>query len=454
MNWRTHVIGRMLMLYAGRSSSLLVAFLFLPLYSRLLGSAQFGVVAVILSLQALLVMMDLGMSTLTGREVSVASSTENSLLTLVRTAELSLSGFYALLFFIAITLKLFYFAQSVSWLVVIGAVVLFWLLVMQNLYYCSLIARRSYTLGSGIQIVGLVVRACATAAALSYISATLEIFIVTQLVITAVHWWITRRVFISVISKGVDSSAQAKSPTVTEAWALTKMGGALVLFSAAGAAVTQLDKPIISMFASASSVAPYYLASLLCMTPISILAGPVSQYFQPIFLREAAQDGGRKKAQKTVSRFALSVFVVTALPTFILWWFRVPIIDLWMGPGENNGIIATYVAILLPGLAIGAFGFIPYSQLIYAKDYRFQAVMSACLTVITLVLATLAAVGKNVEAVCYIYSAYHTASTLVSWIRASMLPEVGSYARSTALLISTLLLASFTVFGLALYIFI
>lgn len=125
-----------------------------------------------------------------------------------------------------------------------------------------------------------------------------------------------------------------------------------------------------------------------------------------------------------------------------------------MGPGTNNRIIANYVAILLPGLAIGAFGFVPYSQLIYAKDYRFQAVMSACLTVVTLLLATVAAVGKNVEAVCYVYSAYHTASTVVSWIRASTLPDVALYARSTALLVSTLMLASITVLAMALYILI
>jgi len=439
------------MLYAGRSSSLLVAFLFLPLYSHLLGSLQFGVVAVILSLQALLVMMDLGMSTLTGREISVANGTDSSLLTLLRTAELSLSGFYALLLSIAVVLKLFYFSSSMSWLVVAGSVVLFWLLVMQNLYYCSLIARRNYTLGSGVQIVGVVVRAFITAAALSYVSATLEVFIIAQLVVTAVHWWVTRLLVVSALSDGNDALLQAGKPTVSDAIALTKMGGALVLFSAAGAAVMQLDKPIISMFASASSVAPYYLASLLCMTPISILAGPVSQYFQPIFLREAAK-GGSGSAKSTIVRFSLSVFFVTALPTFILWWFRTPIIDLWVGPSEHNGLISTYVAILLPGLAIGAFGFIPYSLLVFAKDYRFQAVMSACLTVVTLALATFAAMGKNIEAVCYIYSAYHMASTVISWIRASTLSDVGVYARKAAWVVSTLVFAVVSVSSVALYI--
>lgn len=453
MNWRVPAIGRMLMLYAGRSSSLLVAFLFLPWYSRLLGSAQFGVVAVILSLQALLVMMDLGMSTLTGREVSVASDDSRSLRTLLQTAELSLSGFYAILLGVAVALKFAYFGDSASWLVVIGAVVLFWLLVMQNLYYCSLIAWRKYTLGSGIQIVGVAVRAGVTATALMYIAATLEVFIITQLLVTAVHWWCSRFAVMREISAHSTPAVEEKRPTLKDAIALTRTGGALVLFSAAGAAVTQLDKPIISIFASANSVTPYYLASLLCMTPISILAGPVSQYFQPILLREAAQ-GTLGQAQKTVKRFVLSVFFVTALPTFILWWFRAPIIELWVGPSESNRLIANYIAILLPGLAMGALGFIPYSLLIFSKDYRFQATMSACLTAVTLVLATVAAAEKNIGAVCYAYSAYHIASTVVSWIRASRLPEVGSYAKSAALLMSVLIFASVSVFSVVLYIFI
>lgn len=450
MKLQASVMGRMLMLYAGRSSSLLVAFLFLPLYSRLLGSAQFGVVAVILSLQALLVMMDLGMSTLTGREISVANGSDSSSLSLLKTAELSLSGFYGILLFIAAALKIFYFGSSISWLIIAGAVVLFWLLVLQNLYYCSLIARRNYTLGSGVQIAGVMIRAIVTAAALKFTSATLDVFILSQLIVTAVHWWLTRYLVMLVLSSRADASVLSRRPTVSDAVALTKMGGALVLFSAAGAAVTQLDKPIISMFASASSVAPYYMASLLCMTPISILAGPVSQYFQPIFLREAAKEA-QGRGLSTIIRFVFAVFCVTALPTFILWWFRVPIIDLWVGSSENKSLISTYVAILLPGVAIGAFGFIPYSLLIFAKDYRFQAVMSACLTIITLVLATVAAIGKNIEAVCYIYSAYHTASTIVSWFRASMLLEVGVYAKKAALVLLILMVVSFLIFGSALY---
>lgn len=428
------VIGRMLMLYAGRSSSLLVAFVFLPLYSRMLGASQFGSIAVILSFQALLVMMDLGMSTLLGREVSVSNNDRSTLVKLLRSAELSLSGFYGILIFCALGLKFSILSLAISWSAIVAVVLLFWLLVLQNLYYSMLIADRKYTLGSALQVVGVTLRGIVTTLALYVFSATLDMFIYTQLAVTVLHWWISRSLVMKNFSANEPAVAKDAWPTLLDAFNLTKAGGALVLFSAAGAAVTQLDKPVISMFISAASVAPYYLASLLCMAPISILAGPVSQYFQPLVLRAAASSVSTD-ARKIIARFSLSVFLVTALPTFILWWFRDPIIELWVGPNANNELISTYLAILLPGVAIGAFGFIPYSLLIYAKDFRFQATMSALLTVVTLATTVLAASREDIKAICYVYSAYHASSTILSWLRAMTLTDVKMYARVSALLV-------------------
>jgi len=443
MRLSNSVIGNMLMLYAGKTSSLLVAFVFLPFYNRLLGPEQFGIVAVILSLQALLVMMDLGMSTLVSREVAVASTTGSACLKLLRTAELSLTIFYSILLIVAFLATNVGLLAGVDPVLIIGAVILFWLLVLQNLYYSSLIARRDFAAGSFIQVAGVAMRAAATAYVLSFYSATLQAFILTQIIFGGIHWWVSRVYCMKKVSESETDSSGTQWPRLSDAIALTRTGGALVLFSAAGAAVTQLDKPIISMFVSAASVAPYYLASLLCMTPISILASPVSQYFQPLFLKEAVK-GFSESAKKLTGRFVYSIFVVTAIPTLVLWWFRVPIIDIWVGGSSDNGIISRYVEILLPGLAVGALGFVPYNFLIFAKDFRFQAIFSASMTSITLGLVAIAAMKQNVEAVCIIYSLYHVCSTLGSWVRAIIIPEARAYARySGAIAISlTILLLS------------
>jgi O-antigen/teichoic acid export membrane protein len=430
MKLRRSVVVNMLMLYAGKTSSLLVAFLFLPFYNRLLGPEQFGFVAVILSLQALLVMMDLGVSTLVSREIAIDSETGSSYKKLIRTAELTLTMFYAAVLCLALLASEFGLITGFGWLLVFEVVLLFWFLVLQNLYYSALIANRNYVVGSVVQIVGVTARACATAYVLSYYAATLQTFVLTQLVFGAAHWWISRIYCIKKIDQNATSS---RWPTFSDAIELTRAGRALVLFSAAGAAVTQLDKPIISIFVSAASVAPYYLASLLCMTPISILGSPISQYFQPLLFRSAGS-GFNRSARQLTGRFAGSLFIATAVPTLVLWWFRAPIIDIWIGSGESNGELSDYVSILLPGLAVGALGFIPYSLLVMAKDFRFQAALSGCMTITTLSLATYAAMKQNVEAICIIYSAYHAISTLASWGRAMTLPETKQYAQYSGLL--------------------
>ena len=182
----------MVMLYAGRVSAVLVGFIFLPFYRHHLGPEQFGVVAVILSLQNLLIMLDLGMSTLIGRDVAIAHSSPAELLTLTRTAEISLTGFYFLLIPVTVCLKVLGAFSSIGWGTIMGAIALFWVLVLQNMYYATMLARREYSAASTIQVVGVAARACATAYVLAAISNTMMAFIVTQLVFSAGQALVTR----------------------------------------------------------------------------------------------------------------------------------------------------------------------------------------------------------------------------------------------------------------------
>jgi O-antigen/teichoic acid export membrane protein len=419
-------------LYLGKTSGVIIAFIFLPLYNRLLGPESFGVVAVILSLQALLVMMDLGMSTLVSRDISLEQRDTSSLITLIRTAEISLTGFYALVIFGVACTKLVGVMPGLSWWTVIGSIVLFWLLVMQNLHYIALLARKDYLIGSFVQVIGTLARASATAYVLAEISATLSAFIATQVILAAIHFVVTRNRCLARIKPSGVTVAKAFKPSFTDGYLLVKEGRALVIFSAAGAAVMQLDKPLVSALVSPASVAPYFLATTLCMVPISILAGPVSQYFQPKLLASSV-NGNADATLYILKRFLLSIVVVTGLPTIVFWLYRVPLIDLWLGQFASNAIIARYVGILLPGAALGALGFVPYALLLCAKDFKFQAFLSIGLTLATLMAAALSANAQSIELVCVVYAVYHTTSTMGSWIRATKLPQISAMARHTLL---------------------
>jgi O-antigen/teichoic acid export membrane protein len=426
-------IVNMVMLYAGRTSGVLVVFIFLPLYSSLLGPEQFGIIAVILSLQTLLVMMDLGMSTMVSRDIAARESSPLGLIKLIRTAEISLSGFYFILLVSTVAIKAIGVMPGVDLLTALASVTLFWLLVLQNLYYSAILARSYYVVASSIQAVGVIVRAIATAFILANYYSTLNAFIVTQLVFAAIHCVFTRRYCISLLDLRSVSKLEESRPPLLEGVSLVKRGWSVVLFSAVGAAVMQLDKPLVGAFVSAASLAPYFLATTLCMLPISILAGPVSQYFQPALLNAVAHQN-TVLTQKILYRFVAILLIIIGLPCIIFWFFRMPMIDLWMGQNSGNITIARYVSILLPGCAVGALGYVPYNLLISEKDFKFQAVLSTGLTLVTLVSATVAAIFQSIEGVCYIYAIYHSTATLLSWMRAIALPSTKAVAMGSLLM--------------------
>ena len=263
-------------------------------------------------------------------------------------------------------------------------------------------------------------------------------FIIIQTILAAIHFVSTRYYFDKL--NGL-RSLKAEHPTFNEVVNLLKRGKSLALFSLAGAAVTQLDKPIVSAFMSPAVVAPYFLATTLCMGSLSVLASPVSQFFQPKLLNALSDNNG--KPDSVVIQFVSALLVVTLFPGVFLWMLRAPIVDLWMGHKSNNVEIVHYVAILLPGIVVGLMGFLPYSLLISVKDFKFQARLSLVMTIVTLVIAAVFAWSGSIDGVCYTYAGYNTASTLFSWLRAMYLPSVKKLGRKSFFLtLNTLIIMS------------
>lgn len=430
---RRGVVG-LLMLYAGKVSGVLISLLFIPLFSRTLGDSQFGAVAVILSLQMLLMMLDLGLSTLIGREMAAAKEGPEALLAQLKDAAWVLAVFYLVLGAVALGIRTLTPWWQIDLATVLGCVALFGLLTLQNLGYTVLLSRQQFTTASSLQFVGNLGRAGATALVLTQVSATLQAFVFAQLLCATLHAAATavqcRRALRQ--DPGWTGLPQPRERMAARL-ALVRRGAPLALMMAAGAAVMQLDKPLISALMSTASTAPYFLAMTLCLAPTSILAGPVTQYFQPQLIQVAGL-GQPALAMTVARRFVLALAAVTLLPCVLLWALRQPLIHLWLGAQPSNALIADYVQILLPGIAVGALGYLPYSLLLSARDYRFQAALGTGLTVVTLSLAAFSATLQSVEGVCLVYAAYHTTAMLLSWLRALYLPATRAMARHTALL--------------------
>lgn len=399
-------------LYASKAGGILVGVAILPQFNRLLGAHQFGIVAAVLSFQALLLVLDLGMSTLVGRDIAAVDREHAA-----EEGRSWLAGEQVITWLYVVLLPLILIGGRVlggalTSLDLCAMVLLFWSLTVQNIGQSALIAKHRYAEAGFIQVVGVLLRGGLTLLALTWLEANVTVFLVAQGACAFLHMAVTHLRCRRILSMAGGAAVTSLQRCLT----MVSRGKSLMLFGLAGAAVMQLDKILVSLFVSPAAMAPYYLTTTLCLTPIAALAGPMTQFFQPKLIRAiTAQDD--VATRRILKRFAFLMVLVTVIPTAVLWLLRDPIIGAWLPHTADAPVVAHYTAILLPGVAIGAFGYLPYVVLVAIQDFTFQARMSVTLTIITLACATLAAWAGSVVAVCWVYAAYHSASTLISFAR-------------------------------------
>lgn len=413
-NWKR--LLDLALLYASKSGSVIVGVFVLPWYQRLLGPDAFGLVALILSLQAFLLMLDLGTSTLVGRDVAIKKNVQDHLPTW-RAAVSLLHIVYSGLLILAISVNVF-FDATLPTLQVVLCTVLFWALTVQNVGQSALLAKRKYAVAGSIQVVGVLGRAAITIFALTNISAELETFLLAQ-AFTAVAQMIVTSWFCRQALAQENPTFDIKT-LHSQIVCIARRGAPLVLFGLSGAAVLQLDKVIIPMFVTPAALTPYFLASALCLTPISVLAGPVNQYFFPGII-ESINSRDVEQTLKRLKRLIFVICTVVAIPSLLLWLGRESIVNMWLHHQPISSEVVQYVKILLPGIALGALGYVPYNILIAHEDYRTHSFLSAGLTTITLVSTALAAAFASILVVCWIYACYHILAVVLTWWRASYL---------------------------------
>jgi hypothetical protein len=93
------------------------------------------------------------------------------------------------------------------------------------------------------------------------------------------------------------------------------------------------------------------------------------------------------------------------------------IVNLWLGANSVNEQVICLTKILLPGLALGSLGYIPYVLIVAVEDFKFQAQFSVIMTTIMLIMITMLAYNQYLVLICWLYVIYHMTSTIGLWIR-------------------------------------
>lgn len=426
---RSMNLANLLALVLGKSGAIVVGVLFLPIFHRLMGPDVFGAVAVILSMQAFALMADFGMSVLVGRDIAHLDEGSAAGPAILRDAEIAAVLIYGVALVPALAASALAGVSGTRAAIVAGCALLFLLSVLQNLGLIALLARKHYIVASATQVTGVLVRALATTAALAYWSASVLSFVVVQVACTALHVGVTRLCCRKLLVEAHSLSIPAA--TRQSIGGLLLRGRPLLFSGLAGAAVLQLDKPLLSTFVPPADISPYFLAMSFSALPTALLAAPIVQYFQPQLIRTMAT-ADNPNSGAVIRRFTLALILVVALPSWALWQWNEPVIGMWLRDSGQAAIVSGYVKTLLPAFALGSLCYVPVVLLMVAQDFKYQAITSVGLTTATLVAVFGCAAAGRTDWVCYAYLLYFMMASASVWCRALFLPSTCHMARLSA----------------------
>lgn len=394
-----------------KAGGILVNLVFLPLYQRVLSPADFGVVAVVISIQALLMLVDFGTSTLVARDMSAARPIQDFSLA-VRTwksSELLFIVFFSTAFFVVVGLAGVRVASGgpiTHHVLIAYAMVLFLSLALNNISFTALNALQSYRAASVVQMTGVLARAGATIAALWFYRADVVTFMLVQAVTAALHLALARAMLVRSLKRA--GAELGDSGSLLECRRLLSRAKPLVLMGVAGALATQLDKTIVSLNMSISAVGPYFLAYTYALTPASVLGAPVSQYFLPkvvahvVTRRERSQD-----ALRTARMFATTLAIITVLPSALLFLYCGDWVGIWLRHSVHvTATVSLGRIFMIAGIA-ASLSYAPFALLNAIQDFKYVAVVSSALMAPLLAAIWIFTAQQNLMRVVWAYVVYY-----------------------------------------------
>lgn len=351
----------------GATWSTIVSVAFVPIYIHILGVEAYGLLGILVTLQAALSVLDLGLSTTLTRELARLSAQPSGARTmrdLVRTLEV-------VYWLVACAMGLFVMAVA-PWIahrwvqsshippstiqraiVIMGlSIALQW---PQSLYNGGLSGLQRQVLLSGLNAFLATVRGAGAVAVLWFISPTIEAFFVWQLVSSALAtlagWWCLWRAL----------------PPAQDAWGTRTSFGLLrgvwrfaagnTGITIAGLILTQIDKVTLSRLLTLEMFG-YYMIAVTAASVVPRVVGPVFTALYPRFTQllsltdEAALSNLYHRGSQMMAVLILPLACMMAVyaKEILLLWTRDPIV------AERTALVLT---LLIAGRALNGLLHVP-----------------------------------------------------------------------------------------------
>jgi O-antigen/teichoic acid export membrane protein len=386
----------------------------IPVYLRLLGPEQWGIVAICMAIQGFMGLLDAGLGQVMPREVALARGDAVRQAHVFRLFARSYLGMACLGFVAGQLLVPFLIAH---WFnsgrgLDGGAEWVLRLLITQFFFQFANNAHAGYWNGLQAQRKANF-RQClfGTAkhmAALASVSLWLpeaQAYVLPFVLISALEWWANRQTVI----KDVGSS-----PSTPIRWHdfqdLGRNAGVLAVGVLAGMVVSQLDRIVLSRTLDASSYGAYVIVANLGMAFLQLQYPLMRAFFPRVVLANA--EGAATKSML----LAGAVLALCVLPCLAVAWAAPWILQTWLSNPDIASAGAAPLRLILGAVAVNALYHLIYQRMVAKGENR--AVMRINATVLVLTAPLL----------IYIAPLYGALAGGIAWLLASMLQlALGGY---------------------------
>ena len=347
--------------FAGRVVIALTGILFVPFYLHYLGVEVYGIIGFFIGLQAILSLLDLGISPTLTREIARLSAFPDKgqeMRDLSRTLEIlcwSAAGAMSLIALAVSPLVARYWLrpEKISLEALLQALMLmsvtFALQWTANFYSGGLTGLQRQKLNNIVNCLGVVLRSAGAVFILAFVSNTVRAFLLWQgfatfllLLAMATSYW-------KCLPHG-DSRPAFKKALLRGVW--TYAAG-MTGISLVALILTQTDKIILSRLLTLENFGYYTLAATLAATAVGTISGSIGTAYFPQFSQLAAvgDDRGLRAAYHRSAQVMSALLIPTACT---IAFFSYPILLVWTRKEEVAG--NAYFLLTLAAIGFGLHG--------------------------------------------------------------------------------------------------
>jgi len=357
---------------AGTGWSCLVQLALIPLYIRFLGVEGYGVVGTYATLQALFIVLDLGLSQTLGREMARLSAASGNSIRIADTARTLELAYWAVAGLIALIAALLSGLIAHQWLNPVtmerdevADALLYMALALGlrwpvALYMGGLNGLQRQVLSSSLGAAFNTVQGVGALLVLWLVEPTVKAFFIWQAVVALAYILVLRRALWKCI--GPDLRGHPSMQVMRETWRFAAGVSGIALLAVF---LTQLDKILLSKLLSLEEFGYYTLATAVA-TSLYALIAPIYTAFYPRFTELVAQADNISLID-TYHRACQIMAVAVLPPAALLVFMGEDLLLAWTGDAELAQRVWLPVALLSAGNALNGLMNLPYAlQLAHA----------------------------------------------------------------------------------------